>query len=94
MHDLFNSLKLLTEGVALCESHLRCQSEILSHCQLFIVGCGQLEDIASVGYVPLANIVNWSSIDIDCPLQECITAYQNTYSGLSIIVISLKESPC
>ena len=56
--DLFNTCELLPHGEVTWQLDLGSQGEVLPHCQLLIVGCGQLEDVASVGYVPVFDLLN------------------------------------
>ena len=56
--DLFNTCKSLLPGEVTWQLDLGSQGEVLPHCQLLIVGCGQLEDVASVGYVPVFDLLN------------------------------------
>ena len=69
IHDLFYSFKFFAKCEAVWKLQVSSQSEVVSHSQLLIVGCGQLEHIASISNVPFTDFFNWSAIDVYVTLQ-------------------------
>ena len=67
-HDLLHPFKLLSHRKRFWQFHLSGQCEVLSHRQLLVVGSCQLKDVASVGHIPVTNLLNWDTIDVDLTL--------------------------
>ena len=69
-HDLLHTLELVlvSEFFRLWQFNLRSQGQVVSYSQLFVIWSGQLENIASVSYVPVTNSFQGDTIDIDISL--------------------------
>ena len=88
IHDLFYSFKFFTKCEAVWKLQVSSQSEVVPHGQLLIVGCGQLEHIASVSNVPFTDFINRSAIDVYVTLQ---CRYDINLLNVYITVFSIVE---